>query len=564
MTDDQGYGDFGMAGNPVIRTPHLDSLAAESARLTTFYVSPVCSPTRASLLTGRYNYRTRVVDTWIGRSTMDPEEVTLAEILRDEGYGTGIFGKWHLGDTYPFRPQEQGFEEVLVHRGGGIGQPADPPGSEGKYTDPVLFHNGARVETSGYCTDVYFDYALNWIESARAQEHPFLAYIATNAPHDPLHDVPEDLYEQYRQKDLTSVKFPQTEDYSLPQDAETDRLARVYAMITNIDDNVGRLLNRLDEIGLAENTIVIFLSDNGPAFRRYGSGLRGAKTDVYEGGIRSRFFMRWPARLAEGQISDEVTAHIDLLPTVLDAADIEVPAGLRLDGRSVLPLLTRSGDAWPPRAIVIQSHRGDVPVRYHHFMLREGPWKLVHPSGFGRDYLEDEPQFELYNLDDDPDEQVNLAAVRPDLVDELREAYDAWFDDVGSTRPDNYSKLRIGVGTPHESPTVLTRQEWRQTQQDNWVHPEANGFWDLDVRSAGTYGVEVRFPPEYDGGHVVLFVNGRRYAADATPGARSQFFDRVDMPKGPVRAFAVLDAGTSRAGAWQISLNRSGDMEVAK
>ncbi|MCG6920480.1 MAG: sulfatase-like hydrolase/transferase, partial [Acidobacteria bacterium] len=163
VTDDQGYGDLGVKGNPLVRTPHIDAMAARSAEMTRFYVSPVCAPTRASLMTGRYNYRTRAIDTFVGRAMMEPGEVTLAEILRDSGYRTGIFGKWHLGDAYPMRPIDQGFEEALVHRGGGIGQPSDPPGGEGKYTDAVLFHNGRQVSTEGYCTDVYFDRALDWI-----------------------------------------------------------------------------------------------------------------------------------------------------------------------------------------------------------------------------------------------------------------------------------------------------------------------------------------------------------------------------------------------------------------
>jgi hypothetical protein len=193
ITDDQGYGDFGATGNPVIRTPNLDALARDSAQMTSFYVSPVCAPTRACLMTGRYNYRTRAIDTYVGRAMMEPREVTVAELLRANGYATGIFGKWHLGDNYPMRPQEQGFEEVLVHRGGGIGQPSDPPDGEGKYTDPVLFHNGKEVRMRGYCTDVYFNQAMAWMDTVHREGRPFFIYLPTNAPHTPLHDVPQDI-----------------------------------------------------------------------------------------------------------------------------------------------------------------------------------------------------------------------------------------------------------------------------------------------------------------------------------------------------------------------------------
>ena len=296
MTDDQGYGDFGFAGNPVLETPHLDALAARSATVERFYVSPVCTPTRASLMTGRYNYRTRAIDTYIGRAMMEPEEVTIAELLRDAGYATGIFGKWHLGDNYPLRTMDQGFEESLVHRGGGIGQPSDPPGGEGKYTDAVLFRNGQREETTGYCTDVYFDAAFDFMEQAAAEGRPFFAYVPTNAPHGPFHDVPEDWLEHYRQTDLTAA-LP---DPGQASEQVLDRLARSYAMISNIDENVGRLTARLDELGLAENTLVVFLVDNGPDRGRYNAGLRGRKGTAFEGGIRSPLLARWPGRLPGG------------------------------------------------------------------------------------------------------------------------------------------------------------------------------------------------------------------------------------------------------------------------
>ncbi len=384
LTDDQGYGDLGVTGNPVLRTPNIDALSRRAASMTTFYVSPVCAPTRASLMTGRYNYRTRVVDTYMGRAMMEPDEVTVAEVLQEAGYATGIFGKWHLGDCYPMRPMDQGFEMSLVHRGGGIGQPSDPPGGEGRYTNATLFRNGRRVETDGYCTDVYFDAAIQWIEDAHRDERRSFTYIATNAPHGPFHDVPQDLYDQYRVMNLDNDQFPQREGHALPDTADTDRRARIFAMITNIDENVGRLVARLGALGILDNTLIIFMVDNGPNGRRYVAGFRGMKGGVYEGGIRSPFFAHWPARLAAGRTSDRIAAHIDVMPTILDACGVEPPDGVRLDGRSLLPLLEGRQVAWPDRTIVIQTHRGDVPVRYHHCATRSQRWKLVHSSGFGR------------------------------------------------------------------------------------------------------------------------------------------------------------------------------------
>ncbi|MGY9003344.1 MAG: sulfatase-like hydrolase/transferase, partial [Rhodospirillales bacterium] len=197
MSDDQGGGDYGFMGNNVIRTPELDAMTQRSGLLSKFYVSPVCAPTRASLMTGRYNYRTRCVDTYVGRAMMDPAEVTIAELLRAADYHTGIYGKWHLGDNYPMRPMDQGFEDSLIHRGGGIGQPSDPIGAEGKYTDPTLLKNGIETPMKGYCTDIYFDGAMDFIESTVKRKENFFTYIATNAPHGPYHDVPEKLYQEY-------------------------------------------------------------------------------------------------------------------------------------------------------------------------------------------------------------------------------------------------------------------------------------------------------------------------------------------------------------------------------
>ena len=450
ITDDQGYGDFGYIGNPVIKTPHLDAMAQQSARMTNYYVSPVCAPTRACLMTGRYNYRTRAIDTYVGRAMMEPQEVTLAEMMKGAGYATGLFGKWHLGDNYPMRPQDQGFDEVLMHRGGGIGQPADPVGGEGKYTDPILFHNGVETQYQGYCTDVYFDAALTWMEKQVHEDKAFFVYLPTNAPHGPFHDVPKDWYEYYRGVDLSSDQFPQGTGHALPEKQDTDKLARIFAMISNIDDNVSKLFARLDTLGRLDNTLIIFMVDNGPNTRRYVAGMQGAKSHVHEGGVRSPLYLHWPGKLASGKTSDRVVAHIDILPTVLDACGAEAPGDVALDGRSFWPLLTEEDAAWPDRYITLQAHRGDVPVRYHNFMTRNQRWKLLHNSGFGRENFTGEPKFELYDMQADPLEMQDLAVKLPDRVAQLKKAYDAWFDDVGNTRPDNYAPPRIHVGTPND------------------------------------------------------------------------------------------------------------------
>jgi arylsulfatase A-like enzyme len=552
MTDDQGYGDLGATGNPAIRTPHIDAMAGRSARMENFYVHPVCSPTRACLMTGRYNYRTRVVDTWVGRSMMEPKEVTVAELLRGAGYATGIFGKWHLGDNYPLRAMDQGFEESLVLRGGGIGQPPDPPGGEGKYTDPILFHNGGAVQAEGYCTDVYFNAAFDWMEKAHRMERNFFVYLPTNAPHSPFHDVPEDLYEAYLEEDLSNDRMPRDKGHQLPEKVNTDRRARIFSMITNIDDNIGRLFRKLESLKILDNTIVIFMVDNGPNTRRYVAGMRGMKSEVYEGGIRTPFYLHWPARLEPGRSSDRVAAHIDVLPTLLDACGVPMTEGL--DGRSFLPLLTKEKFDWPDRTLYIQSHRGDVPVRYHHFAARNQRWKLLHSSGFGKESFEGEPKFELYDMAADPLEMNDVVEAYPDVVRSMVAEYDAWFDEVGSTRADNYAPPRIHVGTPHENPVVLTRQDWRHFKGKLWAK-DSVGYWELFVSKPGSYRVCLRFSGPEPAGTATLHLSGQILSKSIEEGARECLFESVKLSQGPVRLRAEFKSGDRIKGPWFVNVD---------
>jgi arylsulfatase A-like enzyme len=543
MTDDQGIGDFGSQGNPVIRTPHLDAMARRSASMSTFYVSPVCSPTRASLLTGRYNYRTRVVDTWIGRSMMEPAEVTLAEVLSAAGYATGIFGKWHLGDCYPMRPIDQGFDVALVHRGGGLAQPSEPRENQRRYTNPILFRNGQPVQTEGYCTDVYFDAALQFIQNAQQHGRNFFVSLPTNAPHGPLHDVPEALRKEYRERDDELLKLRTRPVQN--RDEEVDALSRTAAMITNIDQNVGRLFEHLAQWQLTHNTLVIFLVDNGPDSLRYVRGLRGMKSHVHEGGVRSPLWLQWPARLQAGTTRHELSAHIDLMPTILDACGVPVPEGVKLDGRSLLPLLENRADVqWPERTIAIQSHRGDVPVRYHHFMIRDARWKLVHPSGFGRERFEGEPQFELYDLENDPGESTNLAAQHPEIVASLQQAYDRWFDDVSATRPNNYDPPRIVLDAAHESPTVLTPQDWRGR---SWG-PGSNGHWELHAPAPRRCDVRVEFEPRDTAGRATLTAGPVVRQVEMPAQADHVIIDHVELPGGDFRLHVELQYGAETIG----------------
>lgn len=553
MSDDQGGGDYGFLGNEVIRTPNLDAMHKRGGHLSRFYVSPVCAPTRASLMTGRYNYRTRCIDTYIGRAMMDTNEITIAELLRDAGYQTGIYGKWHLGDNYPLRPMDQGFQDSLVHRGGGIGQPSDPIGAEGKYTDPTLIKNGKETPMKGYCTDIYFDAAMQFIEQNVQADKKFFTYIATNAPHGPFHDVPNELYEEYRKVDFSPILVDKMNPAQLKR--ESDKLARISAMITNIDENVGRLFQKLNELKITDNTIVVYLNDNGPNTRRFVGDMRGKKADVDDGGIRSPLLFHWPAQVKPGYSSDQLCAHIDLTPTILDACQVEPPKDRKIDGRSFLPLLTAEDVDWLPRQIVLQSHRGDEPTPFHHFALHEHPWKLVHPSGFGNEGFAGAATLQLYNLKTDPQQRNNVAGKHPEVVQRLKKDYEAWFKDVSSTRPDNFAPPRMIIGTDHEPRSVLTRQDWRHAQGRPWGR-DSNGFWLLEAPEAATYDIELIFAGGHPAGTATIKAGDAETKLDIDANKRRGYTTSIKLPAGKITLKVDVIFGDKTQGPHQVILTR--------
>ena len=548
ITDDQGYGDLGVHGNPVIKTPHLDKLAAGSSRLTRFHVSPVCSPTRSSLLTGRYNYRTGVVDTFIGRSMMDPAEVTLAELLSAAGYRTGIFGKWHLGDCYPMRPIDQGFQEALVLRGGGIGQPSDPPGGT-SYFDPVLQHNGQPERRKGYCSDVFTDATLDFIQTSNAQKTPFFAYLAFNCPHDPL-EVPEEYEKRYSGADLSADRFPRGgyPFHGPPPKAVT---AKVYGMVTNIDDNVGRLVARLDQLGITDNTLVVFLTDNGPAQVRYVAGLRGRKGTVYDGGIRAPCFLRWSGVLPEGREFDRTTAHIDLTPTLLDACGVPRPQGVTFDGVSLWPFLTGRSPAadWPSRTLFFQWHRGDKPERFRAFAARGDRYKLVRAEVAGAAKTS---AYELFDMAADSYELKDVSAGHPDEVERLKAAYSAWFDDVSRTR--GFDPPRIHLGSPREKTTSLTRQDWRGPRA-GWG-PDALGHWEVFVERPHRARVSLRLKPAALESTATLKLGRLEVRQKVSAAVKLCVFEDVQVPAGPLQFQAWLENDGTRSGVWSAEVEQ--------
>ncbi len=523
VTDDQGYGDLGVHGNPVINTPNLDRFAGQSVEVESFYVCPVCAPTRAALMTGRYNYRTGVTDTWLGRAMMHADEVTLAEMLRDAGYRTGIFGKWHLGDCYPMRPGDQGFEESLVHTGGGLCQPSGPP--DNSYFDPSLLHNGERVQTTGYCSDVFTDAAIEFVTKHRGE--PFFIYLPYNCPHGPF-QIAEEYSRPYEALGMKPADFPAVEG-GHPLRSIPENTAKVYGMVENIDENLGRLFGKLDELGLEDNTIVMFLTDNGPNGARYNAGMRAQKGSVYEGGIRTAFFIRWPARLEAGHKVDRIAAHIDVVPTVLEACGAGLPEGVELDGRSILPLLEGRQVDWPDRTLYLQWHRGDEPVRYQRFAARSQKYKLVHAGNVRAGAGPADVPLELYDMEADPLETQDLAVELPEVVERMRQGYDAWLDDVG--RDHGYEAPRILIGTPQENPTILTRQDWRGPSA-SWA-PKGLGYWDIAVPEGGTFEITCDADPVKRTGVIHLRVQGLELQGTLQAGTGRYQFPPVQLNPSP-------------------------------
>jgi arylsulfatase A-like enzyme len=548
VTDDQGYGDLGIHGNPKLQTPNLDGLARQGVRFRSFYASPVCSPTRASLLTGRYNYRTGIVDTYVGRSLMHGDELTLAEILSGAGYRTGIFGKWHLGDNYPLRAMDQGFQESLTLNGGGIGQPSDPPGGE-RYFNPLLRRNGQWMKTEGYVSDVITDATIDFITRHRAR--PFFAYLAFNAPHTPL-EVPAQKYAKYKAMNLRIDDFPHA-GHPISGKFDPDTTARIYGMVENIDDNVGRVLDTLDTLKLAKDTVVIFLTDNGPQQPRYNAGMLRLKGTVNEGGIRVPFFIRWPARFAAGREVDRIAAHIDITPTVLEICRVAKPRRARFDGISLLPLLDGARD-WPDRTLFFQWHRGNVPQMGRAFAARSQQYKLVQWQGAGEGAAVPGAAPELFDMAADPLEERNIAADIPEIGARLRREYEAWFTDVTGERDYTDSGIARIVLGGREDPVRLTRQDWRGPLA-GWSATSI-GHWQVDVRRAGRYSLTVRFAPIAGPGMVRVEFGGTTVEKEAPAGATTISLPDVRLARGAASLASYIIDGDRRVGAIDIVIAR--------
>ena len=548
ITDDQGYGDIGAHGNKIIKTPNLDNLHSESVRLTNYHVDPTCSPTRSALMTGRYSTRTGVWHTIMGRSIMATDEVTVAEILRDNGYNTAMFGKWHLGDNAPARPHDQGFEYALYHGGGGVWQTPDYYGND--YFDDTYFENGKPKKFTGYCTDVWFDEARKYIQEKNQEKDPFFVYISTNAPHGPFW-VDEKYSQPY--KDL-GVASPMSE---------------FYGMITNIDENIGKLRRDLNDLGIDDNTLLIFTTDNGTAagisrnksenaWNGFNDGMRGQKGSAYDGGHRVPFFVHWPDNgLSTGRDIEQLTAHIDVLPTLISAAGIKgFDSPNSIDGRNLMPLM-RGAKIKLSRTLFVHSQRIDHPVKWKTSSVMTDRWRLING-------------LELYDIVADPGQMSDVSGANGEVVAKLRGAYDKWWDSI-NTRFEEY--VRIKIGSSAENPSLITAHDWHPVKINgkfsgvpwNQNHiknqPFFNGYWEIEVASKGRYEFILRQKPAQtnfimSANRAEIKIGGKTMTSEVILGADGVRF-LVDLDAGPTSLITKLtDANGKSRGAFFIEVRK--------
>ncbi|CAA6677807.1 MULTISPECIES: arylsulfatase [unclassified Lentimonas] len=553
MTDDQGYGDLGCHGNPILKTPELDKLHAESVRFTDFHVSAFCTPTRASLMTGQHAGRTGAYRTTGGLSILRPEKKTVANLFADNGYATGMFGKWHLGDNAPQRPQDKGFQDVVWHRCGGIGQASDYWGND--YFDDTFERvtPGSRIgefeKFEGYCTDVFFGEALRFVEQNK--EKPFFLYLALNAPHGPYRVAPE-WEEPYKgNKQVTNSAF--------------------YGMIANIDWNMGLFRKRLEELGVAENTILIFMTDNGTSgggkFRKgedslplagYNAGMRGRKSSIYEGGQRVPFFIYWPeGDLTGGKDIETLAAHLDVLPTLAELCGMDVPDAYDVDGLSLVPLLKGEASSWPRDHLVIQHHGGrifstplDEPLADTVVMTET--WRLVNSWRVIREH-----NFKLYDIENDFSQENDISADHPEVVEQLKALYQPFWEKVSPIILGETS--RMDLGNLDHNPTELCSQDWvvkRGYPPYSFGQikklPRRTAPWMVDVKQAGRYRFTLRQWPEAANKPVVAVrakveIAGKEKEVPVSANSKGVVIE-MDLPAGPTELVTYLYDEKGKAG----------------
>jgi arylsulfatase A-like enzyme len=476
LSDDQGWGDFSFQGNTNLKTPALDSLAQQGALMERYYVCPVCAPTRAEFLTGRYHPRGSAMGVTEGLERLDLDEVTIADLLSKQGYSTGAFGKWHNGSQYPYHPNGRGFQEFYGFLSGHWGE----------YFDPLLDHNGMPERGKGFVTDDFTSHAIEFIRANRSK--PFFCYIAYNTPHSPM-QVPDEYFTAVKDREIKMLH------QGRPKEKEDLAMTRAaIAMVENIDSNVGRVLEELKKVGIDENTIVVYFDDNGPNSFRWNGGLKGRKGSVDEGGVRSPLLIRWPRKIASGLRLKQLSGAIDLLPTLCDLTSTEVPHREKLDGISLAPQLLGESNDIVSRQLFTQ-WAGKVSLREDGYLLDE--------------------QGELFDLIKDATQQKAISNLEPERTERMRAAVKNWRSEViGSAKTQRPflvgHKQRVRTELPAQDGKALGNTVKRSAPAPNcsyftnWKSEADRIVWDIEVLESGKYEIFIEYtaPPQSVGAKV--------------------------------------------------------------
>lgn len=467
LTDDQGYGDFSSNGNPVLETPELDKFSSASIRFSDFHVAPLCTPSRGQLMSGLDALHNKAATVGTGRDMMRRDIITMPEVFKENGYRTGIFGKWHLGDNYPDRPMDRGFEKCIWFKGWGLLSEAE---YDNDYYQTRYLDSLKTVQSKKYCTDLWFDEAMKWMGQMKDEKQPFFVYLPTNSPHGPFYALKKD-YEYYKDK------------------VKDSSAAAFFGMIKNIDKNIGRLEKWLTENNLKQNTLIIVMNDNGGTggVKVYNAGMRGKKGDNYEGGHRAACFIQWPNGNLGAPRTITYTSEIqDLLPTFIDLLNLKVAPEHQFDGKSLKKLLLNpSVKSESDRMFVVQYGGAVKPTKYYSCVVWNS-WRLV-----GND--------ELYDISKDPGQEENVAAQFPDVLRKMLTFYNNWWKKV---EPGINDFVPLVVGSEKENPVILTSDFWADSAYVNtqWKVAQAagekeGGVWNLDVQKSGTYEISLsRWP----------------------------------------------------------------------
>ena len=521
LTDDQGWGDLSLNGNTDLSTPNIDSLANDGASFEHFFVCPVCSPTRAEFLTGRYHVRGGVYSTSAGGERLDLDEVTIADTFRSAGYTTGAFGKWHNGMQYPYHPNGRGFDEFYGFCSGHWGD----------YFSPPLEQNGKIVKGNGFCIDDFTDKAITFIENSSKNKKPFFAYLPYNTPHSPM-QVPDKWWDKFKNK---KIKMRNRD----PRREDIDHLRCALAMCENIDWNIGRVLKKINDLKIEKNTIVIFFHDNGPNGVRWNGGMKGRKGSTDEGGVRSPLLIRWPDKISKGIKINQITSVMDLLPTLTDCANIPISSEKALDGRSLKPLLLGERNKWKERTL-INYWRGKTSARNQNFRL---------------DHLG-----KLYDMTNDPGQLADISALRPKIRNQLLEEVSNWKETV---LPElGKDERSFVIGHPNYRWTQVPARDGVShgaikrsgrfpncSYYENWKTTEDKITWNCEVGATGTYEVSIHYAlKKGDEGTVIqLSHNNARIEHKFTEShevpSRGQENDRVERRESYVKDFKEIKIG---------------------